>query len=68
MTIDHYTPAEVDALRVEYPDHFIVEVATPAAACLVAVPKLKATAELAFCGMPIDMVDGCTLYSKPNPT
>jgi hypothetical protein len=67
VAIDHYAPKEVAALRAEFPRHFIVEVATPGATCLIAVPDSAANRAQSFCAMPIDFIDNTTLYSKPLP-
>lgn len=67
MTLRHFTAEELAAARAEYPNHWIVEVVTAGAACLVAIEatkkNLETRAPLCFPDFPPDMLDGGTLHT-----
>ena len=67
MPLDHYTADELAAARATHPGHFIVEVATPHAACLIAIldtPAHRTCAIATLPGMSADLLDGNTIFSK----
>lgn len=64
--VRHYTPEEVTAARAEYPQHFIVEIETPGAACLIAIADTPRNRDLPIPLMPrmsADLLDGNTIVS-----
>ena len=66
MSLNHYTAEEIAAAREDYPGHVLVEVATPRAACLIAIPDTPENRDKPIANMPgmtIDLLDGNTIMS-----
>jgi hypothetical protein len=71
MTFRHYTASEVEILRASYPGHFLVEIATSKAACVIAIadtPENRDKAIPLMPGMTADLLDGNTIVDVGEVT
>jgi hypothetical protein len=66
MTFHHYTAEAIAPIRLMHPGHFLVEIATQNASCLIAIadtPENRERAIPLMPGMTADLLDSASILS-----